>query len=194
MRTCLEQARIDCPMPPPPEIPARYQGASITMIEDTNLQALATEYLRKFEVLGSEGIGPVLLGRSRTYKTVAAAALAKGIWKAFSVGVVFVGCIDQLPQMELLRYDPGTAKRIKQWCATPVLVLDDFMIARPGTWAADILLAVLSARFNALRPTIITGNIILEKGREWAALAEIHNPALAHRLEEGGRGFTLFVE
>ena len=45
-----------------------------------------------------------------------------------------------------------------------VLILDDLGAIRPSEWVCDTVSLVLNARYNAVRTTIITTNVVLPPG------------------------------
>lgn len=166
------------------DIPLRYEKASLERIPKT-LKPAVTEYLNEFWTVAAAGLAPVFLGRSRTGKTMAAAVIARIVHATVPLDVKWCSA-------------PGWAaepfnQSLDMLRRAPLLVLDDLQAITKESRAFTGLQAVLSSRFDALRPTIITGNIYLPHGKEWETLGDLYGPALARRLQDAGKGFTVLL-
>ena len=190
----ITEVRLENPVPDAPAVPARYAKAIGSDVGNEHVVALITRYWRGFEAFAEAGLGPVLLGTAREYKTVAAAALARAIWHDWQVGVEWAPCATMLTVLERDRYTDATRACLKWWRTVPVLVMDDFAVARPESYGADIIREVCSARFDALLPTIWTGNLALNPGQEFAKIAQLYGPLFARRLQDAGSGLTVLLE
>ena len=181
------------PEPVPPTLPERYKGARFTTIPESHpLRALVWRYMDEFYEHASAGIAPVLLGPAGEYKTYAAAVIAGTVGQR--VETEFVSVPDQFMLLELDRYSAATKDRLERIMRVPMLVLDDFFWPERGSWASKTLQAVFAARFGECRPTLITGNLELPVGREFATLSETYSPLLARRLRDAGGPFVALLD
>ena len=173
-------------------LPVRYQYPRLESLPHEALRAVVTRYLADFWALAEVGRAPLFLGKAQEGKTFAAALIAKTV-AAAGIETTFVSCPDAFMRLDLNRFGPGTAARLTQWGAVPFLVLDDLFQLAVGSWSLATATALLFERFNACRPTIVTGNLELPQGAEFAALGQQFGVPLARRLQESAEGFTVLL-
>lgn len=125
-------------------IPRRYRHARVDQLEDDAAEVASWDGRSNVLLIGNIGAG----------KTHAAVALARVAHDA-GQEVLFrsaVGLLDEL------RPD-GPPEAFKRACSVDVLVLDDLGSERRTDWTADRVSAVLVARYDDCRPTIVTSNL-----------------------------------
>lgn len=180
---------------PSVQLPARYQAVQWDALPPSPVRTTAEQYLRACPVALEHGQGACWFGRSRQYKTVAAALVSRALVDTFRVPVTWVNVPSALAACERDRYSASTQARLAQWQDCPVLVLDDAFAV--GTYGMTQLQAIAAARFDALLPTLWTGNHLLSSGappdEPWRALAP-WGKSFLRRLRETGKGFTVFVQ
>lgn len=152
---------------------------------------MVREYLDQFWLYASRGRAPAFVGVTESYKTTAAAVIARRVWVGARLPVVWVNCGTELTMMEAQWFRNGTTsdKTLRQWQHAPFLILDDITLARTGSRQADLLGAVLSSRFDAELPTCWTGNAKMQTLE--ADLASRFGAAVTRRLLEGSAGFRI---
>jgi len=173
----------------PPKLPERY------LVEDTALPVQVREvcgaYHHDFVQAATAGLGVLFLGRARTWKTAGAVSLAFALWKTYNIPTRFVSMPSALLDLELDRFGPGTKATIAKWRTCPLLLLDDFGAAQPGSFGHTVLQAILAARFDAQLPTLLTANISATKDTVTPDLAKLYGPLLARRLLDASAGYTV---
>lgn len=189
----LDEELAKNPQPRPPAIPERYRGASLAGIpKDHPLRDLTFRYLVEFYDHAARGVAPLLLGPTGHWKTYAAAAVANGVGSV--VETEFVSVPDEFTLLVADRFSADTRERLARLMSVPFLVLDDLFWIRRDSWEAQTLVAVLAARFNGLRPTLITGNLELPPGREFDTLAASWGPLVARRLRDAAGEFCALLD
>lgn len=125
-------------------IPLRYRHARVDQLEGDAAEAASWDGRSNVLLVGNIGAG-------KTHAAVALARLAHDQGRE----VLFrsaVGLLDEL------RPD-GPPDAFKRSCTVDVLVLDDLGSERRTDWTADRVSAVLVARYDDCRPTIVTSNL-----------------------------------
>lgn len=180
----------------PSVIPSQFADATLGALPSAAIRKLLRSYGQQFWDVAGQGIAPVLLGPPATYKSYAAAVLVKQV-EAAQLKAAWCTVPVQLTELERKRYEPKTDACITAWKRVPFLVLDDFGMIRVGSWQHDILCEIAMARFEARRPTVWTGNVLVQEGEARPnprALIEQHlGIQLARRLFERSEGFRLYV-
>lgn len=176
----------------PFNVPARFQDAHPEGIPDDFLRGIVRRYLREFWTVAPHGIAPVFVGKARAYKSYAAAVIGRWVANAADVETWWIDCGNDLHQMERDRYGDEVGKQIAWLKRVPFLVMDDFTNVREKTWAADLLVEITTARWNDMRPTLFTGNVLLGK-EDLTRLASLYGTCLARRVYDGADGFRYVV-
>jgi hypothetical protein len=190
----LEQARKTDPLfQAKLELPERFRSASLAGIEQADVAGVVAAYAKVFSKVAVQGIAPLFLGRARTWKSYGSAALVRHLWQRERIDVGWCCCASELPRLDRLRTDRDTTKRIEWLCRVPFLVMDDFNLVRPDSWAALILQEIGVRRFDGLRPTLYTGNAVISKDDN-SAIEKAYGPALARRIVDGSEGFRLVIK
>lgn len=191
----LYKLRTDPRALTPPDIPARFQGATLDAVPSEALKRIARKYVAEFFTVAANGIGPLFLGRAGTYKTHAAAYIAQVVHNG-GIECRFVQTKLWLTQLELMRFgDPKAAAReLRLVGEVPFLVVDDFAtaVAAPS-WQADALLTVAEARFSNLRPTLWTANVEITKD-DVSKLEGLYGVAFARRVMHASQGFSVLLK
>lgn len=182
----LDTVRAQQPMPRLVDLPPRYAGARFSACPEGPVKDAIARYVRDFETHAAAGIAPVFLGRARQYKSFGAALLAQHAW---------LQGLDTawLAARRLATEDFDAVRDLLQRLErVPFVVVDDFHVLRTAH-QRQALEALLSARFDALRPTVFTGNVPIQPKDYWAPLDTEWGPTFTRRLRDGGRGFIVFI-
>lgn len=174
------------------ELPKRYRDVSWAGLPDGPVRQATERYLRDFPDYLTRGQAPIFLGRVQQYKTYALALLSKALVATYRVPVEWVGVSNVFPLCERDRYSDATQARIEYWQTCPFLVLDDFATQTPGSYTGNLLVSVVSARFDAMLPTALSGNVSPGAGSPWQTLLP-WGPTFVRRLHDTGKGLTVFV-
>lgn len=175
------------------DLPARFSGVQLEDLPG-RLQDVVNDYLERFPEVAPRGQAPLFLGRAETWKTAAAAVTLRHITSRYHVRCKFVSVPATLMQLANRRFEATTAATLVQWQAVPILLLDDFAVCERGTVAFEMLQSVVAARFDHMLPTLCTGNLVLNRGREAEDLSQHLGPLLARRLLRAATGFTLLLD
>ena len=166
-------------------IPARYFHATLDTIDAhrTDCQPLRRLYrwITAFatrEPLSSEGMlvsGPCAVG-----KTHAIAALLRHVTLGRGVEALFVDWIQLLHNIKSAFAGEGNAhEHIDTLKRFQLLVLDDVADVNGSQWARHLLDEIISARYNAVLPTLLTTNLSLPSQQSYLA-APFDSWALEH--------------
>ncbi len=188
MNWYVELVRKD-PIPLVVRLPRRFAEAVLEEIPDEELLKLSSDYLFRFWELAANGIAPCFLGRARTWKTYAAAAIARVVNEKGKVDTEFVALPSAMLWMEQHRFSKEAADKVERWLTVPFLVMDDFAAVSDG-YARKVLEAVASTRHSETLPTLWTGNIRLGEGNhKYSALVDKFGPLFSRRLLDSSKGF-----
>jgi hypothetical protein len=183
----VQTERSRNPSPVPPQLPERFRDAVLAEIPaQLGLRELALQYLDGFWSLAPQGIAPVLLGPAGTYKTYTACAIVRRV--GAHLESQFVSCPVEFATRALERYSGPTRQWIESLYSTPFLVLDDFLLMKVGSWESDVLRAILMARFDGLRPTLLTAN-----AQDMARVEETCGVTVARRVHDVAGDFLVRV-
>lgn len=176
-------------------VPAQFADVTLEGLRQVTLRSLVRSYGQQFWEAGSQGLAPLILGPPATYKSYAAAVLCKQIHQAAKVPTAWCTVPVDLTRIERKRYQPDTDALIDRWKTIPFLVLDDFAMIRTGSWQFDVLLEIAMARFEARRPTMWTGNVLLREGESdpWPQIERLMGVQLLRRMTERSEGFRRYV-
>ena len=133
---------------------------------------ICREYADSFDPDEPEGL--ILFGPSGTGKTHLATAILHRIMADMDVAPVFVEAVQLLH--EIRRRQNGEEDPVDRCKAAPLLVLDDLGNHQVTPFAQDQLYAILTGRYTARRPTIVTTNC------DGPKLTELFGPAFRSRL------------
>lgn len=168
--------------------PLRFKDAQPDGIPDDLLRGMVRRYLREFWTHAPQGVAPCFVGKARSYKSYAAAVIGRWVANAADVETWWIDCGDDLMVLERQRYEDATQEYIAWLKQVPFLIMDDFTNVREKTWAADLMVEIATARFNSLRPTLYTGNVLFTKD-DLQRLAGLYGACLARRIFDGADGF-----
>jgi DNA replication protein DnaC len=183
-------------VPPTPDLPpdeyTAFLGAALARIPSKGLRRAAVAYCKQFFDVAPEGVAPLFVGPTGTWKTYTAAFIAQ---RVHEVGIesVFAQTKPTFQRWDTMRFSDGRAVRheIEQLVRVPFLVLDDFATTTPKpSWQAETLLEVLETRFSELRPTLLTGNFQLKKN-DTTALDELFGVQVGRRVYHAAEGFRV---
>lgn len=176
-------------------LPERFARVRVSDLHpDTLLTEVTRDYLQHFWEAFDAGVAPVFVGRPGTGKTTAAAVVARYAWQVGDVDTEFVVVPDLTAQIEFDRFSEETRARLLRLRDVPLLVLDDaHVIPNAQSASAAALTSVVSARWNARRPTLWTANFDLQAGREWAVIYRHFGPVLGRRIEDGSAGYRVLL-
>ena len=163
---------------------------SVAINLPAGVRTKTVDYLRRFYQLPA-GVAPIYLGRAETGKSRAAAVVSLAFKNTANVGVEWVNCPAQMPEIERAKFADVTHAIIYRWKRIPVLILDDFLIA-----SAALIQELIWSREASQLPTILTGNVHAEPGQELDEIAKTWGaagPGIVHRLQNLSGGFGLFT-
>lgn len=140
-------------------LPARYAEATVPGIEHPTVRDVARDYCTRFDEVARHGIAPLLAGPVQTYKTYAAAAVCRYVHYYAQVPVRFISVPTEMARLERRRFDSHTEYEIAAMKDVTFLVLDDFPLVGAGTFASGMLVEIVTHRFDAMLPTLMTGNL-----------------------------------
>lgn len=149
-------------------IPLRYKGCTFEAIEkkgipqDSNpLFDEAKEYAGKFKERSKEGCGLIFAGSPGRLKTSLAVAVMQEVMKQGD-NVFFISMPELLDTLEGLSRNRNREELVKfeeKIRNVKLLVLDDFGAEYPSGWVLNKVDAIITARYNNLKPIIITTNL-----------------------------------
>lgn len=184
----LLEARMSPTVLPPLDLPRRYMDATLKNVPHLALVKVARNYGTKFWEAAPKGLAPLLVGAAGEYKTVTAAAIARAVHDVMNIEVGWCNCAVDFIRFDREAFAPSTQVRIAQLKLIPFLVMDDFTQVPLGSRMHNTLQEIAGVRFDSLRPTLWTGNIVLEKG-DTEKLAKTVGTFLARRILETSVGF-----
>ena len=173
-------------------LPLRFAEAELSKVPHPTCRAVADEYLKAFWEAASQGLAPALLGRTRTWKSYTAAAILRRVVDTAQIPSAFVECLSDVALLD--RFHEKDQLTIRKWQRVGFLVLDDVLSLKADTYGMDVVKAVVSSRFSAMRPTLITGNIDAESGEVFAKISANYGALLARRIQDGSRGYTALLQ
>jgi DNA replication protein DnaC len=176
----------------PNEVPERYRQVAFIPAMPANVARAVSDYCIGFWDLAAKGIAPAFLGRAGSYKTYSASLIANHVRNKGLLNTAFVQCGPELQQLERRRFDAESDQRIEHLCAVPFVVLDDFTKARPGSWAVDMLDAIVERRYSTGLPTCFTGNCLIT-ATDNSELLNHFGVGFARRFREMTTGFVAVV-
>lgn len=131
-------------------------------IKDNYLKA--KQYADSFQSYYSRGIGIMMMGSVGRMKTTLAIAIAQYImrhgWSAY-----FVPMAELLDTMISMSRNPDRSElmRFEEMISnTDLLILDDLGTEYQTNWVTNKVDAIISRRYNRMRPVIITTNLLPE--------------------------------
>lgn len=179
------------------ELPLRYRDVTINQLHAGPLRSVVVDYLRSVKSFVRDGLAPVFIGRARTGKTTAAALVARELDACHQLSVAWVNAPTWAGQFDRRRFEETTELQVRQWAAVDFLVMDDFSEVQPGSVMGGVIRQLLAARFDAQRPTLWTGNILLGPGDPaqelYAEVSKRWSASFARRLQDGGERLTVVV-
>lgn len=182
------------PLAAPVALPARFQAAEYSQIQDSGLRQCVRDYCANFYTVAPNGIGCLFVGRARRWKTYAAAVIARTLSERAKIDVEFVQCAVTLNEMDRARFSTDTATRIKRLCATSVVVMDDFAQVPEKSFGAAVLMELAESRFSNNRPTIWTANLTAETEKDYLlTIANMYGAGFARRVMDGTEGYRVRV-
>lgn len=186
-------------------IPLRYQSASFeNYIAKTKEQkyalSLAKTFAKDFNSGKANLVGLYFSGTYGTGKTHLVCSIANEIINhKFNIlksnpltensrSVVFVSTYDLLSKIKS-RYGSGSSEEtvMNTFVEVPVLILDDWgkeytkQNSEGPSWAEEKIFSIFNARYEAMRPTIITSNLsitALERRVDGALISRLHEMAV----------------
>ena len=199
--------RPDQPPGPPPDylgmalrnagIPERYMDRRLETFERVpgTAKALdaAADVIDAATDPDREGRGMVIIGPAGCGKT----HLAVGILRAIAESKAdtdetfslfrsrFVVVPDLLDTLRERIGDSSVRDPLPALLEAPLLVLDDLGREKPTEWVTDRLYVLVNARYNAMRPTIVTSNYALSE------LADRGYDAMMSRLRDDAAVVTM---
>lgn len=172
-------------------LPLRFAEAEVRKVMNPMCRTVADEYLKAFWDAASQGIAPVLLGRTRTWKSYTAAAIVRRVVDVAQIPSAFVECLSDVVLLD--RFREEDQRTIRKWQRVGFLVFDDVLSLKADSYGMDVVKAVVSSRFSEMRPTLITGNIDAVSEEVFAKISANYGSLLARRIQDGGSGFTALV-
>lgn len=174
------------------EVPRRYEFAALQLVKPQALVTIARRYSDQFWDVAPQGVAPLFLGAAGQYKTMTAAAIAHGIRAHYLIDVAWCDCASEFTKFDRESFDPATKARMDWLKTAPFLVMDDFTQVPSGGRMMHTLSEIGCTRYNALLPTLWTGNVLLTK-TDRQPLINAVGAALARRILETSDGFAAQV-
>ncbi len=171
-------------------LPRRYETATVASIAHPVIREVARDYCERFEKVARHGIAPLLLGPVQIYKTYASAAVVRWVHHHEQLPTCFVSVPGEMARLERRRFDPDTEQQIEGMKRVSFLVLDDFPLVGAGTFASAMLVEIVSARFDAMLPTMMTGNIVVAE-KNTRELDAKFGPQFGRRVYDMSAGFRI---
>lgn len=175
------------------EVPRRFQQARLSDVQPSGLVKVAQRYSDEFWNVAPNGIAPLFLGTAGQYKTMTAAAIANGIRTHYLLDVAWCNCATEFVQFDREAFDPSTKKRLDWLKSAPFLVMDDFTSVPPKSRMAHTLVELGCTRYDAMLPTLWTGNLLITKTDRTPLVAAV-GAALSRRILEASEGFAVQVK
>lgn len=129
-------------------IPRRYRAAEADRPE-------FAEYIASFA--GNGGAGLYIHGGVGAGKTHAASAMAR-LFAEAGYDVAFTTAKGMLERVKATFNEGGTEAAVARYAKCDVLVLDDLGKEDATEWSVGTVFSVLDARYEDMRPTIVTSN------------------------------------
>lgn len=166
---------------PRANLPAgRFDGLTLadldwTRLEPPQVATAVRDFAEHLEVWLAEGMGLTLTGNVGSGKTHVAVGLVKlacglGIEARFLTMAQLLAAIKATydreraaPHRRSRPGAPGEAGLLDELAELSLLALDDLGTENPTSWARDRLYTLVSRRYLAQRPTIVTTNLGLEE-------------------------------
>lgn len=177
----------------PNEIPRRFADVTLGLVTPQALVKVAQRYSDEFWNAAPKGIAPLFLGAAGQYKTVTAACIAKGIRQHYRINVAWCNCAAEFTQLDRDSFSEATRTRLAWLKSAPFLVMDDFAAVPAGGRMMHTMIEVGTTRYDAMLPTLWTGNLVLEKGNHAPLVAAV-GAALSRRMLETAKGFAVQVK
>ena len=185
------------------KIPARFSSSTIDDIRDPHIKKEAISYCSNFNKFFKSGTGPAFFGVSGAGKTYAAAAIANYLSVVgdktenvnHNVPVFWADAtveLNRLMDLRDLRREGFFGFRDKLY-RTPLLVLDDISSLRDFSRLTELFFTIINERYAWKRPTIFTGNYVMDKA--WSPLTQQFGPHVTRRIRlmSDGLAFDLDI-
>jgi DNA replication protein DnaC len=176
------------------KIPAAFEKILWSTVPDSPIKSVGVKYLAEFPGNIAAGLAPVFLGRAGTWKTSVALLVAQELERQVSMDYEFVSVPEVRPKFEFNTYSDQVTHFLCRWATVPLLILDDFAVAEPGSRTTLALEATMATRYNALLPTIWTGNLALPKHNPFDGIADRYGALFSRRLQERATGYTVLID
>jgi DNA replication protein DnaC len=142
-------------------IPRRFWDADIKKLRNNlsrDTVAAIYYYLKDFKNFYKEGIGLLLAGPTGVGKTYAVSAILKYIYEKYKVKGFFADTKELSIKLREAFAAGEHTNFIEALSKYPILVLDDLGNEILSDWFRDILVGLISRRYNEKRLTFITTN------------------------------------
>lgn len=156
-------------------IPKRYYGASFESLSRDgcpetvrDMAARAYTYAMHLKENAAAGKGLLFFGEVGRMKTTLAVCVAKEAIKK-GMGVYFISMpelLDMMISMSRNRDSTELQKFEKKIKNVTILILDDFGAEYPKDWVLNKVDAIITHRYNNLKPVIITTNMLPNEIKE----------------------------
>lgn len=175
-----------------PEVTARWRSGMIGTGMPRHLLGITPNY-EMGHLIGRDS-GMLFVGRSGTYKTTTACAVALGyIAEHLPHYVRYVNVTDMLSSVKATYGRGGDTEDdlIRRWSEVPLLVLDDLGKGKMGEWAVGVIYAVVNRRYESGNPMIVTTQYSMsELGERISASDDLQSAeALVRRIGEKCRRY-----
>ncbi|HIP97883.1 MAG TPA: ATP-binding protein [Aquifex aeolicus] len=142
-------------------IPKRFWDADIRKIK-SNLCAETSRqiytYLRGFKTFYDKGIGLLLIGKQGVGKTYIVTAILKYLYQKYRIRGLFTDTKELSIKLRERFEKGGHSDLVEVLARVPVLVLDDLGNEVLTDWYRDILVGLISQRYNEKKVTFVTTN------------------------------------
>lgn len=135
-------------------IPSRFAAYTLASHPDREAVASAGQW-----TLDAQGTNLLISGAIGCGKTGLAVGIARDLIETDVAGVLFASAPEMLDRMRPPALDDPMVglQRIR------VLILDDLGVEKSSDWVRERMYVLLNARYEAMRPTIVTSNLTLPR-------------------------------
>lgn len=149
-------------------IPPRFKTCTFQSIEKSGVLSeideslnIAERYVREWPVNRRTGKGILFLGHVGRMKTSLAVAIANAVMKYYQNTTYFVPMTELLDNLlvKSRRSNEEYVKYVEHVNNVSLLILDDFGSEYPNDWIRNKVDAIITHRYNFMKPIIITSNL-----------------------------------
>lgn len=162
--------------------------ARIEEVADRGVAELVRRYTSEFWDAAPKGLGVLMAGPARTWKSYGAAIIARHAFETCGVSTAWVAWPSVAPLLEVAPFREAEA-RLRYLQTIPFLVLDDFSWSRSEK-QRGFLTAIASERYQSDLPTVWTGNVTIARD-DHSAIDAATDACVGRRIWDMSTGYRL---